>query len=101
MCGVFIEIGRQIDYVDSVEGTFLDADAATDAQFLADGGNGQRGGGHRGGEGLRARRGGYFDAEFAHAVDWTGFAAFQAAFLRLASVFVYDGYSRQTHFLKI
>ena len=57
-----LEVGGQVDDVDGVEGTFLRADAAADAQALADEGD--------------FAVGRYFDAEFACADYGAGFFAF-------------------------
>jgi hypothetical protein len=57
-----LEVGRQVDDVDGVEGTFLGADAAADAQAFADEGD------------LAFRRD--FNAQFACADNGAGFLAF-------------------------
>ena len=36
MRGLLLEVGREVDDLDGVEGALLDADAAADAQVLAD-----------------------------------------------------------------
>ena len=39
MGGLLLQVARQVDDGDRLEGTLLDADAATDAELLRDGGN--------------------------------------------------------------
>ena len=56
------QVGGQIDDVDGVEGAFLGADAAADAQAFGDEGD--------------LAVGAYFDTEFARAYDGAGFLAF-------------------------
>ena len=48
----FLQVARQVDDVDGLEGALLDADTAADAELLGDGGN------------LVVH--GHLDAEFAH-----------------------------------
>ena len=53
MGGLLLQVTGQVDDGDRLEGTLLDADAATDAELLRDGGN------------LVIRR--HLDAKFAHS----------------------------------
>lgn len=62
-----LEVGRQVDNVDSVEGTFLWANTATDTQALRDEGD----------FGL----GRYFDTQLACTDYWTRLLAFLSTFL--------------------
>jgi len=68
MRDVRLEIGWQIDDIDSSKGTFLWADTTTDAKTLRD-------------EGDLGRRI-HFDTETATSNDGAGFFAFLSAFLR-------------------
>jgi hypothetical protein len=65
-----LEVGGQVDDVDGVEGAFLRADTASDAEALRDEGD----------FGGRVD----FDAQFARADDWARLFAFLSAFLGLA-----------------
>lgn len=87
MCCIRLQIGGQIDDIDCFERAFLDANAATDTQFLADTGDG--------------RDGGHFDAELSHPVHRTGFLAFLPTFLGLATVFVHYRDSCEAHLEKL
>ena len=67
MCDVRLEIGWQIDDIDSSEGTFLWADTTTNAETLGD-------------EGDLGRRV-HFDTKTATSNDGAGLFAFLSAFL--------------------
>jgi hypothetical protein len=72
-----LEIGGQVDDVDGVEGAFLWADTASDAEALRNEGD------------LGGRVD--FDTQFARADDWARLFAFLSAFLGLALVRVDNG----------
>ena len=75
--GVAFEVLGEVDDVDGLEGTFLDADAAADAERL----------GEVGDFGLGA----HFDAQLAEFDHGAGLFAFLTAFLGFASFAGYDG----------
>lgn len=79
MGGVLLQILGQIDDVDGLKGTLLDADTAPDAQWF----------GEVGDLGL----GPDLDAEFAQFDDGTGLFAFLFAFFGFALFGVDDGYA--------
>jgi hypothetical protein len=64
-----LEVGGQVDDVDGVEGAFLRADTATDAETLGDEGD----------FGCVVD----FDTQLARADNWTRLLTFLSAFLRL------------------
>jgi hypothetical protein len=67
-----LEVGGQIDDVDGVEGTFLRADTATDAEALRNEGD--------------LGRVGHFDAQLARADNGTRLLAFLSTFLGRVSL---------------
>lgn len=69
---VSLEVGRQIDDLNCLEGTLLNANTATDAEVLRDRSD------------LIVWR--HFNAQLAHPDDWTGLLAFLATSFRLAFV---------------
>ena len=75
--GLLLQVGRQVDDGDGLEGALLDADAAADAQLLADVGD------------LVVGR--HLDAQLAHAHHRAGLLALLPAALGLAPVIVDDG----------
>mmetsp|Transcript_25950 Transcript_25950/g.46796 ORF Transcript_25950/g.46796 Transcript_25950/m.46796 type:complete len:309 (-) Transcript_25950:75-1001(-) len=81
MRGVLLQIFGQVDDVDGLEWTFLDADSAADAERLAEVGD--------------LGFGTDLDTEFAQLDDGAGFLTFLATFFGFASFGVDDGNSRE------
>ncbi len=79
--GVLVQVARQVDDVNGLEGTLLDADAAADAELLADEGD------------LGVGR--HLDAQLAHAHHRTRLFALLATLLGLAAIVAHDGYASQ------
>ena len=67
-----LEIGRQIDDVDSIEGALLGADTASNTQTFRNEGD--------------ARLGSHFDAELASSHHWARLFAFLTTFLTTFSI---------------